>query len=93
MTISVIGARKIVRKSRTPVRRVRPANALEEQLAYLCGLRKVTDAQLQGFIDGKSLPKEFVRRTRSVAKRYFSSPANEFRILDHVQVRRQSGRN
>jgi len=67
---------------------------LEEQLAYLCRLPKVTEPQLQGFITGKSLPEEFVRRTRpGIPKRYFSSPAKEFRILDYVQVRRQSGRN
>ena len=48
---------------------------------------------MQSVIAGKSLPEKFVRRTRPMLKRYFSSRANEFRILDYVQVKWQSGRN
>jgi hypothetical protein len=68
---------------------------LDDQLAYLCRLRKITEAQLQGFIAGKSIPEEFVRTARrpEIPKRYFQSLPHEFRILDYVQPTRQSGRN
>jgi hypothetical protein len=68
---------------------------LADQLAYLVRLRKVTEGQLKQFITGKTVPEEFAQRARQseAPKRYFSSPRNEFRILDYVQVRRQSGRN
>jgi len=68
---------------------------LPEQLAYLCQIRKVSEQQLANFVAGKSLPEEFVQHAKrdEPPRRYFSSPANEFRILDYVQVRRQCGRN
>jgi hypothetical protein len=68
---------------------------LEDQLAYLCRIRKVTEAELQRFVAGKTIPEEFAQHAKrpDAPKRYFTSPANEFRILDYVQVRRQCGRN
>jgi hypothetical protein len=68
---------------------------LEEQLAYLCRIRKVTEAELQRFVTGKTIPEEFAQHAKrpDVPKRYFTSVPNEFRILDYVQVRRQCGRN
>jgi hypothetical protein len=68
---------------------------LADQVAYLANLRKVKEEELKQFIAGKAIPDEFVRAERrpETPRRYFSSPANEFRILDYVQVRRQSGRN
>jgi hypothetical protein len=68
---------------------------LADQLAYLVRLRKVTEGQLKQFIAGKTIPDEFARclRRPEGPKRYFSSPANEFRILDYVKIGRQSGRN
>jgi hypothetical protein len=68
---------------------------LESQLAYLCRIRKVTGAELQRFVEGKTIPAEFTQHAKraDVPKRYFTSPPNEFRILDYVEVRRQCGRN
>jgi hypothetical protein len=68
---------------------------LSDQLAYLRRIRKVSAAKLAGFIAGKALPDEFVQRSKrpETPKRYFSSPAQEFRILDYVRVQRQVGRN
>ncbi|HEU0142705.1 MAG TPA: hypothetical protein VFQ79_23480 [Bryobacteraceae bacterium] len=68
---------------------------LEDQLAYLCRIRKVTEAELQRFVEGKTIPWEFTQHAKrpDAPKRYFTSPANEFRILDYVKVHRQCGRN
>jgi hypothetical protein len=68
---------------------------LNDQLAYLCRIQKVSAAQLAGFTEGKTLPDEFVQHSKrpEAPKRYFSSPAQEFRILDYVQVQRLVGRN
>jgi hypothetical protein len=68
---------------------------LEDQLAYLCRIRKVTEAELQRFVAGKTIPEEFAQHAKrpDASKRYFTSPANEFRILNYVEVRRQCGRN
>ena len=68
---------------------------LADQLAYLSRIRKVTEAELQRFIAGKTIPEEFARQARrsEVPKRYYVSQPNEFRILDYVRVSRQAGRN
>lgn len=68
---------------------------LADQLAYLCRLRKVTEAQLASFIAGKTLPEEFTRPAKppEVPKRYFAPTGTEFRILDYVKVTRRYGRN
>ena len=68
--------------------------ALAAQLAYLKGLKKVTEQHLQGMIAGKTVPQEFAEQARRTeAPRYFESRPGEFRILDYVEVRRQVGRN
>ena len=68
---------------------------LDAQLEYLCRVQKVPAARLERFIAGKTLPKEFVQHAKrpEAPRRYFSSPADEFRILDYVHVERQVGRN
>jgi len=68
---------------------------LADQLAYLGRLRKVTEAELQGFVAGKEIPAEFVQHAKrpEIPRRYYTSAPSEFRILDYVQVRRQVGRN
>jgi hypothetical protein len=68
---------------------------LEEQIAYLNRLRKVTEEQLQTFIVGKAMPPEFDRK-RPTADQFVSfvrTSGREFRILDHVGKVRQVGRN
>jgi hypothetical protein len=51
---------------------------LEGQLAYLCRIRKVTEAELQRFIAGKTIPEEFARHAKGpdAPKRYFTSLPN-----------------
>jgi len=68
---------------------------LEEQMAYLEGLRKVTEEELRHFIVGKTMPAEVSHEPRSpepVMRR--ANPGRpEFRILDHVGKVRKVGRN
>lgn len=68
---------------------------LEEQIAYLNRLRKVSEEQLRTFIAGKTMPPEFDRKRPSADQ---SAPivhtsGHEFRILDHVDKVRKVGRN
>ncbi|HXY04295.1 MAG TPA: hypothetical protein VEI49_12025, partial [Terriglobales bacterium] len=69
---------------------------LEAQMAYLNGLNKLTEAELQSFIAGKEMP------VTASDRRLISKPApghtgrilrSEFRILDHVGKVRKVGRN
>jgi hypothetical protein len=69
--------------------------ALEEQIAYLNRLRKVSEEQLRTFIAGKTMPPEF-DRTRASADQFVPfvhASCREFRILDHVGKVRKVGRN
>src|SRR5206468_2799442 len=67
---------------------------LVDQLAYLNQLPKVKEDHLQRMIAGMVIPQEFVQRARRTeSPKYFESKPGEFRILDHVEVRRQAGRN
>lgn len=67
---------------------------LEDQLVYLDGLKKVSEAHLQGMIVGKMVPQEFAQHARRAEiPRYFESAPSEFRILDYVEVQQQAGRN
>jgi len=69
---------------------------LEAQMAYLKGLRKLTEEELQAFIAGKEMP------VSASERRLNSKPAveylgravrSQFRILDHVGKVRKVGRN
>ena len=69
---------------------------LEAQMAYLNGLHKLTEAELQRFIAGKEMP------VTASDRKLNSKPApgppgrtlrSEFRILDHVGKVRKVGRN
>jgi len=67
---------------------------LGDQLAYLNGLPKVPEDHLRRMIEGKEVPPEFAQRAcRAEVPKYFASKPGEFRILDHVRVARQVGRN
>jgi len=67
---------------------------LDDQLAYLKRLPKVKEDHLERMIAGKAIPREFAQRARRTESlKYFESKPGEFRILDHVEVRRQAGRN
>jgi hypothetical protein len=67
--------------------------SLADQLAYLCRIRKVTDAQLQRFIADKTIPEELARRAKPHLPQRYIPSAKDFRILDYVKPRRKSGRD
>jgi hypothetical protein len=69
---------------------------LEAQMAYLLRVRKITGAELGGFIRDLKMPKEFEVKPKIGTSRYRSGRSTnrpEFRILDHVAIKRKSGRN
>lgn len=68
---------------------------LEEQMAYLNRLRKVSEEEMHRFIAGKSTPPEFRERSEKpvAAARYSGPRPGEFRILEHVGRVRKVGRN
>jgi hypothetical protein len=66
----------------------------EAQLAYLSGLKKLTEVGLKTFIQGMSLPEAY----KPVAAAPYipttsSSTQHEFRILEHVRTTRKDRRN
>lgn len=68
---------------------------LERQMAYLKGLRKLTEEEVRRFIAGKAMPAELRREPRpreTTAWRSTTGKA-EFRILEHVGRVRKVGRN
>ena len=66
----------------------------EAQLAYLNGLKKLTEGGLKTFIQGMSLPEAY---KPVVAPPYIPSVSSlghpEFRILEHVRTTRKDSRN
>jgi len=69
---------------------------LDAQLAYLNGLRKVTEEELQQVIAGKEMPPGIsAPRPERTAPRQFPGGGvrSEFRILEHVGKVRKVGRN
>jgi hypothetical protein len=70
--------------------------ALEAQMAYLLRIRKISDQDLEGFIRGLKMPEEFEPKPKANQPLYRTGRSTnrpEFRILDHVIVKRKSGRN
>ena len=69
---------------------------LEQQMAYLKGLRKVTEEELHRFIASKIVPDALIgeRRDGEHLPPYRGSNGREFRILDHIGSKlRRVGRN
>jgi hypothetical protein len=68
---------------------------LEDQIAYLNRLRKVTEEQLRRFIAGKERPSVVgVTPGRStLPQRRHGSGGSDFRILEHIGTVRKVGRN
>jgi hypothetical protein len=61
------------------------------QLEYLERLRKITESEINRFVDGLEMPEEF-RPKPSVALPPYDPTRREFRILDHVRpARKRSG--
>jgi hypothetical protein len=65
---------------------------LEKQLAYLERLKRITAEEMSGFVRGLKMPEEFEPRPRIELPPYDPN-RREFRILDHVRVRRRMGRD
>jgi hypothetical protein len=65
---------------------------IEAQLDYLERLKKITEAELEGFVDGLEMPQEFRPKPKIELPPY--DPARrEFRILDHVRPHRKCSGN
>ncbi len=69
--------------------------SLEEQIAYLLRLKKISEEEMGRFVQGLEMPPEFAPKKIEVMPPQGNFPANrgEFRILDYVQVRRKMARN
>ena len=68
---------------------------LESQFRYLAGLERVSEAKLQEVTEGMTIPPQFAppAKTTDPARPDRYSTGGEFRILDHVEVKRKAGRN
>lgn len=68
---------------------------LESQFRYLGGLERVSEARLQEVTAGMTIPPQFApaAKTTDPPRPDGYSMGGEFRILDHVEVKRKSGRN
>jgi len=68
---------------------------LEEQVAYLLRLRKITEGEMARFVQGLQMPEEFAPKPH-VQFRYrpsLNGNHREFRILDYVRVKRRMAKN
>ena len=69
---------------------------LEDQIAYLSGLRKVTEEELRRYIAGKDRPAavaSLAENRNTLLQRRHRSGGSDFRILAHVGAVRKVGRN
>jgi hypothetical protein len=67
---------------------------LEAQMKYLKELHKLTERQLTSLVATLPVPQDSCERKPAEWVHRYSGPSRpQFRILDHVQVRRKSGRN
>jgi hypothetical protein len=67
---------------------------LDRQLAFLGRVKKLTEAQMEQLIRLLAQPIEATRSESKPARRWdLPGQRREFRILDHVEARRKSGRN
>ena len=69
---------------------------LETQVSYLSRLKKISEREMQRFVQGLEMPPEFAPvRPASVPFARSSASGNyrEFRILDHVSRKRRIGRD
>ena len=64
----------------------------EAQLGYLLRLRKMTEAELSGFVAGLEMPEEF-RSKLGVELPPYDPSRQEFHVLDYVQPARKSSGN
>jgi hypothetical protein len=67
--------------------------SLESQIRYLKRLRKLSEDQLSSLVAGMTIPEELREPVPAATPHRGGRAPNEFRILEHVQVHRKSGRN
>ena len=69
--------------------------SLEEQIAYLLRLKKISEEEMARFVQGLEMPPELAPKKIEAMSSQRNASANrgEFRILDYVQVRRKMTRN
>jgi hypothetical protein len=67
--------------------------SLESQIRYLKGLRKLSEDQLSSLVAGMMIPEQLREPAPAATPRRGGHALNEFRILEHVQIHRKSGRN
>lgn len=65
---------------------------LEDQIRYVARLKRITTDEMAAFVAGLNMPEEFVPQPR-IPLRSADPSRREFRILDHVVVKRRQGRN
>jgi hypothetical protein len=69
---------------------------LERQIAYLQRLKKISESDMLGFVQGLQMPAEFAPPPSIEVRPYkpsFVANRREFRILDHVRIKRKMSRN
>jgi hypothetical protein len=69
---------------------------LEAQIDYLLRLKKITEEEMGRFVEGLEMPPELEARSKPEVSDYRPSVTpnrKEFRILDHVKVRRKMSGN
>jgi hypothetical protein len=70
--------------------------SLAAQMAYLKRVKRITEEEMTRFVAGVELPEELAPATQKQTLPYVPSRNHnfrEFRILEHVTVRRRAGRN
>ena len=65
---------------------------IAKQLTYLERLKRITEEEMSGFVRGLKMPEEFERKPK-LNLPPLDPNRREFRILDHVRVRRKLGRD
>jgi hypothetical protein len=65
---------------------------LEEQIRYLSRLKRITTDEMAAFVAGLKMPEELAPKP-SIALPPPDTRRREFRVLDHVTVKRRQGRN
>jgi hypothetical protein len=65
---------------------------LEDQIRYLSRLKRITTEEMARFVAGLKMPEEFAPKP-SIALPPPDPNRREFRILEHVTVKRRQGRN
>jgi hypothetical protein len=66
----------------------------DNQLAYLKRVKKLSEDQLRSLVDKAGGRSEFGRKANGRARHWqYPQSRGQFRILDHVEVRRKAGRN